>query len=68
MNKRSAQRHESTNPVRPIYTTSVEMPHEVGMQKEDEDEEDSRDDEDVKPLFCRKPPEGPTSLKKWNMR
>ena len=42
MNKRSAQRHESSNPVRPIYTTSVEMPHEVEMQKEDEDEEDRR--------------------------
>ena len=58
MNKRSAQRHESSYLVRPIYTISVEMPREVGMQKEDEDEEDSRDDEDVKPLFCRKPPEG----------
>ena len=62
MNKRSAQRHESSNPVRPIYTTSVEMPHEVEMQKEDEDEKDSRDDEDVKPLFCRKPPEGPDGV------
>ena len=42
MNKRSAQKNESSNPVRPIYTTSVEMPHVVEMQKEDEEEEDSR--------------------------
>ena len=62
MNKRSAQRHESSNPVKPIYTTSVEMPHEMEMQKEDE--EDSRDDEDVKLLFCRKPPQGSTESEK----
>ena len=34
------------------------------MQKEDEDQEDSRDDEDAKPLFSRKPPEGPTESEK----
>ena len=60
MNKRSAQKNESSNPVRPIYTTSVEMPHVVEMQKEDDEEEDSREDEDVQQVFCRKPPEGPT--------
>ena len=64
MNKRSAQKNESSNPVRPIYTTSVEMPHVVEMQKEDEEEEDSREDEDVQPIFCRKPPEGPTESEK----
>ena len=58
MNKRSAQKNESSNPVRPIYTTSVEMPHVVEMQKEDEVEEDSREDEDVQPVFCRKPTRG----------
>ena len=35
----------------------------VGMQKEDE-EEGGREDEDVQPFFCRKPPEGPTESEK----
>ena len=30
------------------------------LMKEDVEEEDSREDEEVKPFFCRKPPEGPT--------
>ena len=64
MNKRSAQKNESSNPVRPIFSTSVEMPHVVGMQKEDEEEEDSREDEDAQPVFCRDPPEGPTESEK----
>ena len=68
VNKRSAQKHECSNPVRPIYTTSVEMPHVVRMQKEDEEEEDSREDEDVQPFFCRKPSEGRTESEKENMR
>ena len=34
------------------------------MQKEDEDEEDSGDDEDVKPLFCRSHQRVRRSLKK----
>ena len=58
MNKRSAQKNDSSNPVRPFCTTSVEM------QKEDEEEEDSREDEDVQPVFCRKPPEVPTESEK----
>ena len=64
MNKRSAWKYESSNPVKPIYTTSVEVPHVVEMQKEDEEEEDSREDEDVQPVFCRKPPEGLTESEK----
>ena len=64
MNKRSAQNNESSNPVRPIISTSVEMPHVVEMQKEDEEEEESREDEDVQLVFCRKPPEGPTESEK----
>ena len=40
------------------------MPHVVEMQKEDEEEEDSREDEDVQRVFCRTPPEGPTESEK----
>ena len=65
MNKRSAQKNKSSNLVRPIHTTFVEMPHVVEMQKEDEEEEeDSREDDDMQPVFCRKPPKGPTESEK----